>query len=686
VDLHFNRSSTVDKHGSDGKAKVIGLYGIPGSGKTFLLHHLKQELDEELFLLYEGSEVIAALTPGGLEAFQKSDEEDKTHWRKLAIDNIREECTNSGKVGIVTGHCMFWPETEDEGCMVYTENDLATYTHILYLDVPIQVIEQRRRDDRGKTRSYSSAAHLGKWQKTEKAQLRSLCREHGILFSLLASDSRLPSKLSALIKDFSLHSEDYNVSQAQAKLDEAVVSYQGPLETVLVLDADRTLAAEDTGALFWKRIYDSQQGKTSEENPLKCLFSGPLGYSYQAFRQAMLLYEEVVDDQAYETICQHVASAVTIHPEFVSLLQLVAQQEHIGAVVVSCGLRRVWEQVLEREGLSKTVRLIAGGRIADGLVVTAAVKAAVVTRLQELHHVYVWAFGDSPLDLDMLMAADQAVVVVGDKLTRSHTMDAALSNAMEQDGLRAIQVTLPSSALPRLDITKLPVADLTGISVIGDLLRRRHRSPGFSIYVATSRSAAKLLATPMRDAAVAGPALRKAHRQVGWYLACEFLTRIIGTEDCPISHVLGHETTGSRLLNEQQTTIVAVMRAGEPMASGVNEAFPLAMYVHARRSSDLKLHYVQGRSQIVLVDSVMNSGKTVVEFVQTIRKLDANICIVVVAGVVQAQCLSPSSMAYKTLSSCGNVNLVALRLSTTKFTGSGTTDTGNRLFNTTHLP
>ena len=82
----------------------------------------------------------------------------------------------------------------------------------------------------------------------------------------------------------------------------------------------------------------------------------------------------------------------------------------------------------------------------------------------------------------------------------------------------------------------------------------------------------------------------------------------------------------------------------------------------------------------------MNSGKTVVEFLQTIRSLDNMICIVVVAGVVQAQCVSPESMVYKTLSACRNINLVALRLSDTKFTGSGTTDTGNRLFNTTHLP
>jgi uracil phosphoribosyltransferase len=226
---------------------------------------------------------------------------------------------------------------------------------------------------------------------------------------------------------------------------------------------------------------------------------------------------------------------------------------------------------------------------------------------------------------------------------------------------------------------------LNGIEFISDLLRHPDHSAKFAIYHATNKSAAKLIATPMCDTVVAGPALRKAHREAGWYLSYEFLTHIIGVEDCPISHVLGHGATGSRLLDEQQTTIVAVMRAGEPMASGVSEAFPLAMYVHAKHPSDLTPHHIQGQSQIVLVDSVVNSGKTVIEFVQHIRSFGANIHVVVVAGVVQGECVSPSSVVYKTLEACGNVSLVALRISSTKFTGSDTTDTGNRLFNSTHI-
>lgn len=660
---------------------IIGLYGISGSGKTFLLDRLKEDLPGNSFQFYEGSEMIANLVPGGLQAFQTMNAQDKTHWRELAIDTIRSQCRKGGATGVVTGHFMFWKEAEEEGSTVCTQRDLATYTHILYLDIPIETIEQRRWNDASKPRPHTSVAHLYKWQQAEKIQLQTLCREHGILFSVLTSNFTVKSRALALLRDFSVHTKEHNEVQAQIKLDAVVAAYRRSPETFLVFDGDRTLAAQDTGSRFWETLSDSRG--MAYDDPLKSLFGGPLKYTYQAFRQAILLYEDAVDEEHFEKLCRQVASEVTIRPEFSTLLHLVARQEHIGIVVVSCGLRRVWELVLERGGFTNAA-VIAGGRISDGFVVTAETKAAIVARLQTLHRGYVWAFGDSPLDIPMLQRADEAVVVVGNEPNRSKTMDPALLGAIDRDGLRACQIRMPVTAPPRLSKGKLPLADLNDMAFISSLLCRRDNTDRFPIYHATNKSAAKLLATPMRDAAVAGPALRKAHSEAGLYLAREFVADIIGMQKCPISHVLGIEATGSMLLHEQTTTVIAVMRAGEPMASGVSKAFPLAMYVHAHEPTDLVLHHIKDQHQVILVDSVINSGKTVVEFVQRIRDL-ANVRIVVVAGVVQGECVSPNSAVYKALADFENVSLVALRISSTKFTGSGTTDTGNRLFNTTHL-
>jgi phosphoserine phosphatase len=385
--------------------------------------------------------------------------------------------------------------------------------------------------------------------------------------------------VTSLIRNFLHHTEKDNLSRAGSQLDEAVLAYQGKLETMLILDADRTLAAEDTGKLFWDcaKGFLSQSGVSgwpfTEEDPLKNLFSSPLGYSHGAFRQAVLLYEEVTDEQKFEDLCVMAEVQVKMYPEMISLLKKVAEIDHVGAVVVTCGLRRVWEKVLARNGLSH-VKVIGGGNLADNLIVTAGIKAALVTRSQKLHQLFAWAFGDSPLDLEMLKKANQAIIVVGEESARSKTMDTALLNAIDSEGFKARQVVLPNSAKPRLETAKLPLIQLSDQDLIDSIFARRDLHSAIQVLHATNRGAAKLLMTPMRDATISDPALREAHRHVGWYLATEFLTQVIGLEEYPIQHVQGHTTTGHQLLHEKQTTIVALMRGGEPMALGVNDAFP----------------------------------------------------------------------------------------------------------------
>ena len=684
VHLPLRQSSTLaNGSASDNRAVVVGLYGVPGSGKTFLLNQLKRELGEKLFVFYEGSKMIADVVPGGLDAFHQMEQQEQVHWRQSAIDVIRENCVNNGKVAVVAGHFMFWSEEQKDGRPVYTTNDLVTFTHILYLDVPAEVITRRRLDDTERNRPSASATHICKWQEAEKKQLRRLCQRHSILFSLLPVHPTLLKKVSTLLLDFQHHNEKSNLAYAESRLDEALVAGQSQWETVLVIDADRTLGAEDAGALFWKKISGSCHLGDESSSPTT-VFKSPLGYSYTAFRQATCLYEELAGDQEYDALCQDVASTVAIYPEFVSLLRWVAESRHVGAVVISCGLRLIWDKVLEKEGLSKTVKVIGGGRISDGIVVSPAVKGALVTRLRTVHGMHVWAFGDSPLDLDMLGRADEAIIVVGEEQCRSKTMDAALANAIDHDNLVARQTILPSSASPRLDITRLPTIKLTEPKFVESLLGGRYAQGGLRFLCATDRNAARLLATPMRDAAVAGPHLREAHRRVGWYLAIDFVADVVGLEESPIQHVLGHQTRGYQLFHEQQTTIVALMRGGESMAFGVNDAFPLAMFVHADVADDVKLHHLQGQLTVILVDSVVNTGKTIIEFVEHVRKIHATIHIVVVAGVVQAQCVSKDGL-HQTLAHHARLDLISLRLSDTKFTGSGTTDTGNRLLNTTHL-
>ncbi|KAK5263509.1 hypothetical protein LTR96_011093 [Exophiala xenobiotica] len=668
-----------------GRPVIIGIYGLPGSGKTFLMEKLKQVLPVESYIFCEGSEVISRLIAGGITAFQSLSDDEKVGWRELAINTIRADCMNDGKAGVVTGHHMFWSDRDTAGVCVTTQEDLKTYTHIIYLDVPPQVIIERRERDSMKSRPPASIDHLRRWQSAEKSQLRRACYSRGIIFSVLGVGSTEPLKVVSLIECFCRHGEKDNLSSAQTKLDHIIEAHDQDLKSILVLDADRTLSPLDAGALFWGKIRQTSGLETeTETDPLKELFSGPLGYSYDAFFQATLLYAEWADDHTYEVVCTDLAARTTLYPDIASLLRLVKAENHATAIIITCGLRLFWEKVLEREELFDKIKVIGGGRLADNVIVNAAVKAALVARLQKQHGLHVSAFGDSVLDLDMLCQADQAIVVVGDEQSRSRSMDAALDNAIVTEGLQARQTLLATNASPRLDTNKLPLIRLGDAVFLDSVLPHRRCRSTLKVIHLTKSNAAKILMTPMRDAGISGPRLREAHRRTGWYLANSALPDVVGVEEFRIPHVQGHHTTGYRLADEQRTLIVALMRGGEAMGFGVNDAFPLASFLHAKRPEDITAGHLKDVSTVVLVDSVVNSGQTMVDFLQRVHHLEVSVRIVMVAGVAQRQSIGKLEKCQAALQH-QNVCLIALRTSDNQFTGHGGTDTGNRLFNTTKL-
>ncbi|KEZ40761.1 Uncharacterized protein SAPIO_CDS8714 [Scedosporium apiospermum] len=592
------------------RSVIIGIYGVPGSGKSYLLGELKSA-PKSPFTFYEGSEVIGDLVPGGLPAFKKLGEAMQTTWRGLAISRIQRECQEVRATGVVTGHYMFWDEGKEEGDRVITKADLEVYTHIIYLDIPASAIRDSREGDTKRERPIVSVEHLEKWKAIEKAELRSLCWENGIIFSLVSGPPRnFVDEVTALLLDFKNRDERSNLDLALEKVDRfatLMAASRGPqLDTILVVDADRTLAPQDTGALFWQAVAKSDR-IWSEVGPdiLKKLFGSKMGYSYTAFRQAALLYHEVAENGAFEALCDEASLGVTMHPEFVQFLRAVGTTPHVAVVVVTCGLSGVWERVLQREDIPRSVQVIGGGRTLDSgsLVVTPQIKAAIVDRLKGDgdDNRRVWAFGDSPLDIPMLLEADEAVVVVGEEHLRSKTMDATLSSAIKGQGLKARQLVLPKGSPPRLDTDILPLVNLTDDVIVNSLIRRHPQS---RICHATERNSAKLLMTPTRNAKISGPSLRRAHHQVGRYLATEFLTEIIGVESYDIPHVQGGVTKGHRLLHEEKTVIAALMRGGESMAFGVSEAFPQATFLHARGLDDIDSSYV-GRFETILLG---NSG------------------------------------------------------------------------------
>ncbi|KAH7107906.1 uracil phosphoribosyltransferase-domain-containing protein [Auriculariales sp. MPI-PUGE-AT-0066] len=614
------------------KPVVIGLYGVSAAGKSYHLQCLRNQLPLKSYAFFEGSEVLGQIVPGGLAAFKTLPDDEKKKRREEAIAWIGSK-------------------DDKEALNVWTNCDREIYTHIVYLDIATSLVAQQRASDSVRTRSVLSEDHIRRWKAGEKLQLRQLCYENGILLAVVHNGDQLLQ----LVRDFSQHSEALNETRALARMDELLGSFIRERETVLLFDADKTLAPEDSGQLYWSHR-ESEAG-----DPLTELFSSKLAYSYTAFRQAMLL------------------SQISMYADILSLMQKAAEASHITMLVVTCGQRGIWEQVLANVGLESRVVLIGCRRLSDGFVVTPSVKATLVKHLRQDFGQWVVAFGDSPLDIPMLVAANEAVVVVGEKDKRSRSMDNALRSAIA-DGLQARQLLLPAGVPPRLNTTVLPLVELPSKTLL------EPPRAWLTVLHATDRPTAKLLATPMRDARIQGPILQAAHTRAGWYLAVELLASVLGTEPVEIPHVQGSATVGYRVKSEEQTAIVALMRGGEPLARGVFEACPAARFLHVREPTDLAVQQLHGIQTVVLVDSVVNNGKTVANFARRVHTLNPNARLVVVAGVVQARAVAKTSLIEHTLREVeAPLTLVALRISENKYSGRGGTDTGNRLFNTTHM-
>jgi uracil phosphoribosyltransferase/adenylate kinase/phosphoserine phosphatase len=668
------------------KPTIIGLYGVSGSGKSYLLEKLRNDsnFEPDQYVFYDGSALMEEVVEGGLNAFKQMDDERRHHGREQAILKAATICSQTGKVGVVAGHHIFW--NKDEGAVtVGTKKDWQTYTHIIYLNVDVEIIAKRRQEDQERTRTELSVDDLKQWQHAEVTKLRDICLAHRILFTTLTESSSTAEgttfeRLKLLLNEFRSNDETSNTTAVISAVD-ATLPVQDDLETVFLLDADKTLTEFDTGLMFWGGKRDVSGG--NGECPLTRIFKAQK-HSYTAFRQAMLLYEEKADE--FDDICGLVAELIQMHPDMTKLLRRLGAEPHVRAFIITCGLRRVWELVLQRYRI-KNVEIIGGGRLADGYVVTGQTKGAVVDHLHS-KKLRILAFGDSPLDMDMFEKADEAYVIVGREPNRSSSMDKSLTKAITEDRLSALQISLPGISPPRLTLEELPKVRLDKEEL--DFIFRSRKDPTTRFHHATSKPAAKILMTPTRDASNASHSLRKAHERVGYYLANEYLGSVFGLEEICIPHVQGNQTSGHRFRHEKATLIILLMRGGEPMAFGVSEAMPRAVFCHAKEFSDITDKKIfQGKRNVVLVDSVINTGKSLVDFITPLRKLCPHIRIVVVTGVVQADAVvvkpEGDNKFAELLRDDRELYVVALRKSDNKYKGKGSTETGHRLFNTTDL-
>jgi len=637
--LIMDLTDVVSEATKSTKPTIIGLYGASGSGKSHLLEQLRSGtgfgvFKKKRFALFESSALIGKVVDGGLAAFNQLSQADQHDARGRAILKTAATCVKSRKTGVIAANYMMWENEHDAPEILWTLKDSETYTHTVYLNFDEMWISKRRERDAESKRTAVSAQQIRKWQQREMQELREICREHDIFFTSLTDSSptiwealgqrSTGNQLATLLDDIHTYDEAKNTNAVNHPIDTACASYPST-KTVLLLDADKVLAPDDTRRLFWEET-DLLTGTT--ECPLNQTFAA-WGHSYASYRQAMLTYEEKADD--YNAICSRIAARVEMHPEMIQLLKRVRKDPYVKAFVLTTGLREVWEMVLRKHGFDEDeFKVIGGGRLPEGYVVNGAIKGAVVDLLHE-KDLRVVTFGQSILDIEMYEKADEVYLIAGGVITNSLSEEKALTKAITENRISALRILLPSAIDHRLDFDTLPIATLDN-KELGHIFRHS-KDPATRVHHATPKPSAKLFVTPpLGQPQPYSQRLYEFHKRVGFYLANEYVSSILGQEQICIPDGQDPESPSHRFRYEKGTLVNSLSDDGDAISLGVSEAMPCATLSHAKLFSDLDTDMLKGKRHVILVDSVIDTGWTTVNFIRPLRKLCPRIRIVVVVG------------------------------------------------------
>ena len=182
---------------------------------------------------------------------------------------------------------------------------------------------------------------------------------------------------------------------------------------------------------------------------------------------------------------------------------------------------------------------------------------------------------------------------------------------------------------------------------------------------------ARLLVDATRHREVAGAKLADAHRAVGRALA-QPIARHLVLEETEIEHVMGR-STGVRIAPDEQPIIVAILRSGLFVAEGLWDQYPGSGLVLYNPGADRPLAIPPART-VIIVDAVINTGRSIAAAIETFAPFAKHVLVATLVG------FRPAVLSL--VDQFVDVDFIAARLSERSYVGSGSSDTGARLYGT----
>lgn len=165
--------------------------------------------------------------------------------------------------------------------------------------------------------------------------------------------------------------------------------------------------------------------------------------------------------------------------------------------------------------------------------------------------------------------------------------------------------------------------------------------------------------------------LASLHTQIGEVLG-QAMLNFRPTESGFIKTVQNIDCTIQKV-SRKNITIVVLMRAGLYVGQGVRNILDSddQVYLLSNTVNDVDLVYIRNRD-IVIVDSVINSGKTIIKYIDYFKDAKSISCI----SIVMQSRFTDIAKKYS------DILFLTSRVSDNYYIGAGAIDTGNRLFGT----
>ena len=387
--------------GSLSNGKLVGLYGIQGVGKSYILNQIANECIE--WRVCDGSDLIREVLRDRDQIMEHFDQDmtpiERADVRKAAIERAKKKPS----ITLVAGHGSFASKEDDDASLtfndVFTPADGAAYDHIIYLEKSAGVVFEQVQKDNERSRTILSTEHLQLWMDHEKELLEAYCLEHGIAFQVFCLDG-CDDHLN-LINIITEKVVMPACEGARLKSEQALIMSMKEVpaaDVYLLIDGDRTLVPQDTGTLFFDQVLT-----LNVPQPLKKIFKRYESYTFQAFWEVAMLYSNVLSLDEYNSLCKKIGSEqVHVYEAWHSFLDGLPNNVH--PIILSSSIREVWlamqlhhtEKHGQTSGLSRA-SVIAGNSLSlHSYIIDAQAKALVAKELRRLHcGCIIVGFGDS---------------------------------------------------------------------------------------------------------------------------------------------------------------------------------------------------------------------------------------------------------------------------------------------------